>query len=476
MRYDPRLRRTKVVATLGPASSDAETLSAMFSAGVDVVRINSAHGTPESRSQLMELVRRLRHRLNRHVAVLVDLQGPRIRVGALDQARELPVGAEVVLAPEAVASGVELPTTYEALARDVKPGSRILLDDGLLVLETTAVDGPLVRAAVRHGGFIKSNKGINLPDDHISAPALTATDRREIELALAHEVDFIGVSFVSKAEDVEGVRSLVGTSARVVSKIERPAALEDLERILQASDALMVARGDLGVELPFEEVPLTQKHVISRAIGHGRPVITATQMLESMINNPRPTRAEASDVANAILDGTDAVMLSGETAVGSYPVAAVQAMVRIIQEIEQAVVRDRVPRRRRKDFTGHKRPGQVEDAVASAAAAAAEMLEVPLILCVTQSGFTARKIAANRPSTPIVGLSTEWKTCRYLSLVWGVTPLHSNEVPSYEAMLGVAREALLERGYASIGDRIVVTAGIPFEVPGTTNLIKVEAV
>jgi pyruvate kinase len=448
----------------------------MLSAGVDVVRVNSAHGTGESRSQLMELVRHLRGRLNRHVAVHVDLQGPRIRVGALDQARELPVGAEVVLAPEALASGEELPTTYEALARDVKPGSRILLDDGLLVLETTAVDGPLVRAVVRHGGFIKSNKGMNLPDDHISAPALTEKDRREIELALAHEVDFIGVSFVSRAEDVEEVRSLVGASARVVSKVERPAALEDLKRILQVSDALMVARGDLGVELPFEEVPLTQKHLIAQAIGHGTPVITATQMLESMINNPRPTRAEASDVANAILDGTDAVMLSGETAVGSYPVAAVRAMVRIIQEIEQAVVRDRVPRRRRRDFTGYEPPGQVEDAVASAAAAAAEMLEVPLILCVTQSGFTARKIAASRPSSPIVGLSTAWKTCRYLSLVWGVTPLHSNEVPNYETMLGVAREALLERGYASIGDRIVVTAGVPFEVPGTTNLIKVETV
>jgi len=476
MRYDQRLRRTKVVATLGPVSSDEETLSEMLSAGVDVVRVNSAHGTPESRSQLMELVRYLRDRLNRHVAILVDLQGPRIRVGVLDQARELPAGAEVVLAPEAIASGVELPTTYEALAQDVKPGSRILLDDGLLVLEATAVDGPRVRAVVRHGGVITSSKGMNLPDDQIGAPALTEKDRRDIESALAQEVDFIGVSFVSRAEDVEEVRSLVGTSARVVSKIERPAALEDLERILQASDALMVARGDLGVELPFEEVPLTQKHLISQAVGHGTPVITATQMLESMIGNPRPTRAEASDVANAILDGTDAVMLSGETAVGSYPVAAVQAMVRIIQEIEQAVMRDRVPRRRRRDFAGHKHPGQVEDAVASAAVAAADMLEVPLILCVTQSGFTARKIAANRPSTPIVGLSTVGKTCRYLSLVWGVTPLHSNEVPNYEAMLGVARGALLERGYASIGDRIVVTAGIPFEVPGTTNLIKVETV
>ncbi len=476
MRYNRRLRRTKVVATLGPASSDEDTLTALLSAGVDVVRVNSAHGTPESRSQVMELVRYLRDRLNRHVAVLVDLQGPRIRVGTLDQERELPVGAEVVLAPEALVSGGELPTTYESLAQDVKPGSRILLDDGLLVLEATAVDGPLVRAIVRHGGFIRSNKGINLPDDHVSAAALTEKDLRDVELALAHDVDFIGASFVSKAEDVEEVRSLVGASAGVVSKIERPAALEDLERILQASDALMVARGDLGVELPFEDVPLTQKHLISQAVGHGKPVITATQMLESMINNPRPTRAEVSDVANAILDGTDAVMLSGETAVGSYPVAAVQAMVRIVQEIEQAVVRDRVPGRCRCYHGGDVPKGQVEDAVASAASAAAEMLEVPLILCVTQSGFTARKIAAHRPSTPIVGMSTDRKTCRYLSLVWGVTPLHSNQVPNYEAMLGVARQVLLERGYASVGDRIVVTAGIPFEVPGTTNLIKVETV
>jgi len=329
---------------------------------------------------------------------------------------------------------------------------------------------------VRHGGLLHGNKGINLPDDHISAPAVTEKDQRDIELALALGADLIGVSFVSNAGDLAEVRSRTGDSARLVAKIERPAALEDLENILLVSDAIMVARGDLGVELPFEEVPLIQKRVISQAIVHGVPVITATQMLESMVRSPRPTRAEASDVANAILDGSDAVMLSAETAVGAHPVAAVRAMARIINEIEQATLRDRIPQRRRGDFKLHDRAPRVEDAVAFAATAAAELLGVPLALCYTQSGFTARKMAALRCFIPIVGLSTEPTTCRFLSLVWGVFPLQVSRLPTYGTMLDEARGALLEQGFVAPDDLIVVTAGTPLEVPGTTNLIKVETV
>ncbi len=472
---DSRVRRTKIVATLGPASASEGVLEALLRAGVDVVRINSSHGTPELRARWMELVCSLRERLGRHVALLVDLQGPRIRVGELSQPKELKEGAEVVLVPESEATGDEIPTTYEALARDVRPQTTMLLDDGLMAVEVSRVSGRRVYGVVRHGGTLRSHKGINLPGVQVSAPAVTDKDRGDIALALEHGADYIGVSFVRRAEDIAEVRSLVPESVRLVAKIEKAAALADLERIVSASDCLMVARGDLGVELPFEQVPLAQKRIIRIANRKGRPVITATQMLESMVQHPRPTRAEASDVANAILDGTDAVMLSAETAVGAYPELAVRAMVRIIGEIERVTLEDSGSRRRRSDRTTLENPS-VEDAIALATCAAAEMLHVPLIVCFTKSGFTARKIAAFRPAVPILGLSTEAVTCRQLALVWGVIPELAHRVPSYEAMLAEAREILLGKGYARPGDRIVVTAGVPFEVPGTTNLLKVEVV
>lgn len=470
-----RFRRTKIVATLGPASASEEVLEALVHAGVDVVRINSSHGTPELRARWMELVRSVRERLGEHLALLVDLQGPRIRVGELSQPRLLEEGAEVVLAPESEAKEEEIPTTYEALARDVTPGTRILLDDGLMALEVSRVSGRRVYAVVRHGGTLRSHKGINLPGVQVSAPAVTEKDREDIALAVEHGADYIGISFVRRAEDVGAVRSLVPQPVRLVSKIEKATALLDLERIVSASDCLMVARGDLGVELPFEQVPLAQKRIIRLANRRGCPVITATQMLESMVQHPRPTRAEASDVANAILDGTDAVMLSAETAVGAYPELAVRAMVRIIGEIERAILEDSGSRRRRTDRSMLENPS-VEDAIALATCAAAEMLHVPLIVCFTKSGFTARKIAAFRPTVPILGLSTDPVTCRQLALVWGVIPELAQRVPSYEAMLAEARELLVGKGYAQPGDRIVVTAGVPFEVPGTTNLLKVEVV
>ncbi len=476
MRNVPYIRRVKIVATVGPASATEEMVDEMVLAGVNIFRVNSAHGTPESRANIMKLVRRVGERRKKHIAILVDLQGPRIRVGSLAKPRDLVEGAEVVFATEQSARDDEIPTTYDALAVDVKPGATILLDDGLLSVEVQEIVGDRVRAVVRHGGTLKSNKGMNLPDVRVSAPAVTDKDREDIKLALAHGADFIGISFVSRAEDVEEVRSLVPPTVHLVAKIERVAALEDLERIIVASDAIMVARGDLGVELPFEEVPLVQKRLIGRANRMGRAVITATQMLESMIRHPRPTRAEASDVANAILDGTDAVMLSAETAMGAYPVRSVQAMVRIIREIEQALLSDRSPRRRRSDSRWSGDQHSVEDAIAFATTAAAEMLDATMVVCFTKSGFTARKIAANRPAVPIIGLSTEVTTCRFLSLIWGVIPELASHAPDYGAMLDVARESLLEQELVEAGDLIVVTAGVPFEVSGTTNLLKVETV
>lgn len=477
MTYDPRFRRTKIVATIGPAWATAAGLKALFTAGVNVVRVNSSHGTPEVRAEWMKLVRSVRDEVGRHVALLVDLQGPRIRVGSLSEPRTLEAGSDIVFAPEEVATAAEIPTTYAALADDVEPGSRMLLDDGLLAVEVSRVQGRRVHTVVRHGGLLRSNKGINLPGVQVSAPAVTEKDREDLGLAVEHGADYVAVSFVRRAEDMGAVRALVPPTVRLVAKIEKAAALADLERIIEASDGLMVARGDLGVELPFEQVPLAQKRIIRQANRRGRAVITATQMLESMVEHPRPTRAEASDVANAILDGTDAVMLSAETAIGAYPELAVQAMARIIHEIERATIEESGSRRRRAD-----RPGggvgaaSTEDAIALATCAAAEMLGVPLILCFTKSGFTARKIAALRPGVPILGLSTEPATCRHLVLVWGVIPEVAMRVPNYEAMLAETREMLLAKGYAQTGDRIVVTAGVPFEVPGTTNLLKVETV
>jgi pyruvate kinase len=446
----------------------------MVDAGVNVFRINSSHGAPELRAEWMDLVRSIRQRAAKPVGLLVDLQGPRIRVGVLSEPRELAKGQHVVFVPEAEAVGDELPTTYEALADDVVSGARILLDDGLLAVRVTEVRGRQVRAVVQHGGVLKSNKGMNLPDVQVSAPALTDKDVEDVRLAAEHGADFIGLSFVRRPEDVEIARTTVPEGLRLVSKIEIAAALDELEHIVEATDAIMVGRGDLGVELPFEEVPLAQKRVIRVSNRAGRPVITATQMLESMVEKPRPTRAEASDVANAVLDGADAVMLSAETAVGAYPLEAVKAMVRIVERTEKAALAETAPPQfGQKAGSG---PGSVDDAIAVASCAAAAMLEVPMIVCFTKSGFTARKVAAYRPACPIVGFTTEPGTYYQLSLTWGVLPALADRVPTYETMLDIARDYLTSRGYVREGDRVVVTAGVPFEVTGTTNLLKVEVV
>ena len=315
------IRRTKIVATLGPAWDTPEQMSALLEAGVDVVRVNSSHGTAEVRERWIRELRSVFDARAAHqaAAVLVDLRGPRIRVGSLPEPRQLATGTRVVFAPEADAAPGEIPTTYEGLARDVEPGSTILLDDGLLSVEVEDIRGSRVTGVVRYGGLLKPNKGMNLPGVEVSAPAISERDAEEVGRAVAAGADYIAMSFVQRGEDVEALRRLVPSSVRIVAKIEKDTALRNIKGILRAADAIMVARGDLGVELPFEEVPLTQKRLIREANIHGKPVITATQMLESMVHAPRPTRAEASDVANAILDGTDAVMLSAETAVGSYP-------------------------------------------------------------------------------------------------------------------------------------------------------------
>jgi pyruvate kinase len=467
------IRRTKIVATLGPSSSTPERVAELVEAGVNVVRINASHGTADRRAESMALVRAAAARAGVPVAVMVDLQGPRIRVGDLPAPRTLVAGEVVVFAPEDEAQRDELPTTYDALANDVRPGTRILLDDGLLSLEVARVAGPRVEARVVDGGVLTAHKGMNLPEVRVSAPALTEKDRADAAHAVANGADYVALSFVRRAEDLAELRGLVPTGVRLVAKIEKATALENLEGIIRACDALMVARGDLGVELPFEQVPLVQKRLIREANRYGRPVITATQMLESMVRNPRPTRAEASDVANAILDGTDAVMLSAETAVGAYPVEAVAAMDRIIREMERA---GPVREERRLDRMAPGASVTVEDAIALGTHAVSQMLKTPIIVTLTKSGFTSRKVAAKRPAVPILAVTTEPGTYRQLALVWGVVPLLVDRVPGYDAMLEVVRDQIVRRGYARPGDRIVMTAGVPWEVAGSTNLIKVEVV
>jgi len=482
------VRRTKIVATLGPAWSEPAQMTALLDAGVNVVRINASHATPEIRAGWVIELQKIIQDRTEAAAILVDLQGPRIRVGTLEQPLRLEPGQRVLFAPEGDARPGEIPTTYDGLAADVHVGARILLDDGLLSVEVTGFPGGRVEAVVHYGGELKSNKGMNLPGLEVSAPALTPKDREDVEQAVALGVDYIALSFVRRPEDIEGLRALVPRTTKLIAKIEKDTALRNLCGILDASDAIMVARGDLGVELPFEEVPLMQKQIIREASLHGKPVITATQMLESMINAPRPTRAEASDVANAILDGTDAVMLSAETAVGHYPVEAVRAMDRIAREMEmqrpgRGVTIDAALGRRSGEGVNlpNHRPGQggpvrTEDAIAVAVCAAAEMLGAPVILCFTSSGFTARKVATCRPTVPVFACTPEPETFRQLSLVWGVSSALIRHHTDYEAMLAEARLCLLERGLAQPGERLVVTAGVPFDMPGTTNLLKVEAV
>ncbi|MEP6509633.1 MAG: pyruvate kinase, partial [Gemmatimonadales bacterium] len=382
-------------------------------------------------------------------------------------------GQDLTLVHEGLEQAGEIPITYDHLASDVHVGDRILIDDGLIELLAMDVEAPRVKVRVVHGGMIKPHKGLNLPGVHVSAPSITEKDIEDIHFAVDYDLDYLALSFVRRAQDVEQLRAMIPKGLLIVAKIEKDVALQNIESIIQASDGVMVARGDLGVELPFEEVPGAQKRIIALANRLGRPVITATQMLESMIENPRPTRAEASDVANAILDGTDAVMLSAETAAGSYPRLAVEAMRRIITQVEQHPPGGRSRRGINRDV-GVGVPTEV--AIAAATTAAVDMLGAPLVVVFTKSGFSARIVAAYRPNVSILVLTDQPRTFRQLALVWGVIPEIVRHCENYEEMMQRAKEVVIARELASRGDRIIVTAGVPFDVPGTTNLLKVETV
>jgi pyruvate kinase len=464
--------RTKIVCTLGPATASRDAIRGLMEAGMNVARINFSHGTHEQHAATIALVREVAEELERPIAIIGDLQGPRIRIGDLRTPIPLEVNSEVTLAHEekGAFTGV-IPVTYDHLAEDLKVDNRILIDDGLIELIVTKVRDGRVTARVVHGGSLRSHKGMNFPGVLVSAPSLTDKDKADVAFAVQQEVVYLALSFVRRAADVEELRRLLPKGMLIIAKIEKDSALENIVSIVHAADGVMVARGDLGVELPFEEVPLAQKRIIAVANQAGRPVITATQMLESMITHPRPTRAEASDVANAILDGTDAVMLSAETAAGEYPRLAVEAMRRIILEIEK-----HPSPVRRDDRASRTTAVSTEFAIAAASNAAVRMLDAPCLIVFTKSGFSARIVASQRPNVPILVLTDVPRTYKQLALVWGVVPELVPHCDTYDQMVRVALETVKRRGLAKTGQQVIVTAGVPFDVPGSTNTMKVETV
>ena len=468
--------RTKLVCTLGPATFSLDMVRGLIDAGMTMARLNMSHGLREDHREALRMVRRAAEEAGTPVSILVDLGGPKIRVGKLEPTLFLAEGEEVVIAPEETVLAGEIPTTYRHLADDVVTGDRVLLDDGLIELRCVGTEGGKARFVVECGGQLKSFKGMNVPGANLSTPSLTERDVEDLEFALEAGVEYVGLSFVRRSADIRELKERVGGRALVIAKIELVRALASIEEIVRATDAVMVARGDLGVEVPFEQVPLAQKRIVQLANYSGRPVIIATQMLDSMVQSPRPTRAEASDVANAVLDGTDAVMLSGETAAGEYPMQAAQAMVRIIREIEGSGVLAQGPRYLAPpDAWPRGGATRREHAVASCTVDAVRQLDAPALIVITSSGFSARLVSSYRPPVPIFAVCTSPRTSRQLAPVWGVWPTLATDVPvNYSALSAYGKDAVVRAGVGKPGESVVVTAGFPFHEEGSTNTMRVE--
>ncbi len=476
------MRRAKIVATIGPASSDPDTIEKLLAHGVDVARLNFSHGRHEDHAQVLDRLRAASRHLGKALAVLQDLQGPKIRTGPLEAGRagvRLEPGAEIVITTEGEIPGnaQRISTTYPHLAEDVRPGDRLLVDDGLIELRVLATDGVRVRTEVIEGGVLGEHKGINLPGVALRVEALSAKDRLDLAFGIAHGVDFVALSFVRSPDDIAGCRSemeRIGRIVPLIAKIEKPEALERVDAIIAAADGVMVARGDLGVEILPERVPLLQKEICRKANAAGKPVIIATQMLESMIEHPRPTRAEASDVANAIWDGADAVMLSGETASGNHPLAAVQMMDRIVREAEEAGLARREIRIGETALKAHAAP--TNEVIAAAACDAAAVSGAVAICCFTLRGETARQLARYRPAMPIVAFSPDQSIRRRLALYWGVVPKVMEPVKNADLMAELVAARLVEDRVAKIGDRVILVHGSPLGVPGHSNSIRLHEI
>ena len=466
--------RTKIVATIGPACRNEEVLRGLIRAGMDVARLNMSHGTHAEHAADITAIRRLAAEAGAPVAIIADLQGPKLRIGALDPDPLVLMDGTTVVLASSPGPG-EIPLPHPELIAGVHSGDRLLLDDGEIELRVEDKGPGRLVCRVIAGGLLYSHKGIAAPGGTGLLDALTEKDRNDARFALEHGVDYLALSFVRAAADIRALRELVEettgdrNAVGIIAKIEKREALDNFDAILEESDAVMVARGDLGVEISVEEVPLVQKKIIRRCNRAGIPVITATQMLQSMVTAPRPTRAEASDVANAILDGTDAVMLSGETAVGRYPVRAVEVMDRIAR-----IVEPRLYPRSDDDFERlpHRHP--ITDAISDATARIADELAARLIVTSTFSGYTARQVARERPRVPIVALTPSAATCRRLTLVWGVQPIQVPEYGNTDEMLKLVRKTLLDRGLAEKDDLVVVTGGLPIGGGGKTNFLKVH--
>jgi pyruvate kinase len=469
-------RRTKIVATLGPATSERGVLLALMEAGADVFRLNFSHGNHQELAGVVAAIRELSRQRRRAVAILGDLQGPKIRTGRM-QGGQMPLtaGETVTITTADILGGAGLiPTVYGELPRDVRSGDRILMDDGLLELAVEAIAGEEVRCRVVVGGLLKDRKGINLPGVAVSAPALTDKDREDLRFCIAQDLDFVALSFVRTADDVVSLKEILHrhqADLKVIAKIEKPEAVDNFEAILAVADGVMVARGDLGVEINPERVPLIQKRIIRLCNRVGKPVITATQMLESMIGSPRPTRAETSDVANAILDGTDAVMLSAETASGRYPVEAVSMMVRIAHDVEvDPLLREQVFQA----LSGERGYTSLPEAIGQAACQVAVAVGAAAILAFTQTGSTAALVAKYRPPMPVYAVTPSQLVRRRMALYAGVRSLRVDIEGDTEAQIRSVEAAVLAAGVLKKGDVVVITMGSPVSDPGTTNLLKIH--
>jgi pyruvate kinase len=466
----PRSRKVKILATLGPASSSPSMIRKLLVAGADAFRINMSHGTHAQKAKLVEAIRELEKEFRRPTTILFDLQGPKLRVGNFgDGTALLHKGDKFVLdrgRDPGDGHRVELP--HQELFEAVCPGDRVLIDDGKIRLKVLEAEEQRIVTQVMVGGPISDHKGVNVPDVVVPIPALTDKDRADLQFALEQKADWIALSFVQRPEDVAEARELIGEKASLMAKIEKPAAIDRLNDIIALSDGVMVARGDLGVELPPEDVPPLQNKIVACARQFGKPVVVATQMLESMISSPSPTRAEVSDVATAIYDGADAVMLSAESATGKYPCEAVQMMDRIAQSVEKDPVYPA-----RIHFTETKLEPTTADALAGSARQIVNTVSARAMVCYTSSGSTARRIARERPPVPVLSMSASQITARRLGLIWGVQAIHTRDVSSFEEMVDKGKRMALRHEMAEGGDRLVLMAGVPFGTPGSTNVIHV---
>ncbi len=465
-------RRTKIVCTIGPATSSQEMVDKLVEAGMDGARLNFSHGAHEEHAERAALIRASQKRAERPLALIADLQGPKLRLGRLEAPRTLVTGDEVVIVAEADGDETHLPVLPGVLPSVLQPGHHVLIDDGLVRLRVDAVEDGQVRATVLAGGVVSTGKGVNAPGVPLPIPSVTDKDKEDLAFALGLDVDYVALSFVRSANDVRHLRELLheaGSDAQIIAKIEKAEAVDDLAGILRVADSVMVARGDLGVEIGPAEVPLVQKRILLAALERGKPAITATQMLESMISHPEPTRAEASDVANAILDGTSAVMLSGETAVGAFPIESVQTMDKIARAVEPSLgYRHELERSPDEPYSS------VGEAMSNAACDIAEALDAAALLVPTYSGRTASAVARHRPRRPVVAVTHTTHAAQQLALEWGIVPAVIEECRDVQELWARTVEAARRLGIVEPGDRVVITAGTAVNMPGTTNLIKVE--